>query len=107
MFNQQWTKRPQCIHPNMKMTFRTYRLNIIMSIDKDGLFAGICPDLTENCWRQWQLLAFNSVKSKIDELGLDTSVLEMIVEKICHSDDILTASSIPTYAVKKWLESGC
>ncbi len=73
-------------------------MHIEMPVEKDGLLAGIIPDLSQNCWGQLQFLPVTYVGSEIDELCLHSETLEMIIQEMGHLEDIRSASGIPAYA---------
>jgi len=75
---------------------KTHRLDIEMTVDKNGLLARIGTQCAKDCRRQRQILAIHNVSSKIYELRIHSELFELSIQPMCHCEDIVTAGSITT-----------
>lgn len=67
-----------------------YRLDIIVSIEKDGLLLGIIADRTEDRRGHLKFLPIKNMLAKVDSLDLDTKSLQFVHKEICHGKDVLS-----------------
>lgn len=79
----------------------TYRLNIIMAINENGLLGRIVTNTSENNRRQVQFSTVPVLLTKVASFDFSTKSLEFINQELGHLEDIRTVRGVTTDTINR------